>query len=224
MQPGYTDLAEHKIETGDAKLVCLPPYRLKELNEMLECGIIEPSTSSWASPISSCEKEGQHHLTVCRLNSVSTMDAYPMPRVDDMIDQIGGTKFISTLDLTKGYWQVPVAEKDREKSAFSTSFGLFQFTRMPFDLQGAPATFQRMVDRLLNGLGDFANAYIDDVIIYSKTWKDNLNHLEIVLDCLVQAGLKAKPTKCQLGRVCLPGTCDWRWESATRTCKDTGDQ
>ena len=211
VQPGYTDLAEHKIEAGDAKPVRLPPYRLpqayqemvrKELTEMLECGIIEPSTSSWASPIVPVKKK-DNTIRLCvdyrRLNSVSTMDAYPMPRVDDMIDQIGGAKFISTLDLTKGYWQVPVAEKDREKTAFSTPFGLFQFTRMPFGLQGAPATFQRMVDRLLNGLGDFANAYIDDVIIYSKTWKEHLNHLEIVLDRLVQAGLKAKPTKCQLG-------------------------
>ena len=87
---------------------------------------------------------------------------------------------LSTIDLTKGYWQVPVAVEDRPKTAFTSPMGLFQFTRMPFGLQGAPATFQRMVDKLLDGLSDFASAYLDDIIIYSDNWKDHLSHLDLV--------------------------------------------
>ena len=122
-----------------------------------------------------------------------------MPRVDDLIDQVAGSPYITTLDLTKGYWQVPVAKEDCEKTAFTTPFGLYQFTRMPFGLHGAPATFQRMVDKLLNGLNEFASAYIDNVIMFSKTWNDHLQHLEAVLGKLREAGLTVKQKKCQLG-------------------------
>ena len=127
------------------------------------------------------------------------MDVYPMPRVDEIIDRVGSAKFISTLDLTKGYWQVPVREGDREKTAFSTPSGPFQFTRMPFGLQGAPATFQRLVDKLLGGMTQFSSAYIDDIIVYSETSADHLQHLQIVLLCLRKAGLTAKTRKCKFG-------------------------
>ena len=86
------------------------------------------------------------------LNRVSRVDDYPMSRIDDLLDHLGNAKFISTMDLTRGYWQVPVAEKDRDKTAFHSPFGFFQFRMMPFGLQGAPATFQRMIDCLLHGL------------------------------------------------------------------------
>ena len=99
---------------------------------------------------------------------MSQVDAYPMPRVDDLIDRVGNAHYITTLDLTKGYWQVPVAAEDQPKTAFTTPSGLFQFRRMPFGLQGAPATFQHMVDKLLDGLDDFASADIDD-LIFSPT-------------------------------------------------------
>ena len=122
-----------------------------------------------------------------------------MPRVDDLIDRVSLAPYITTLDLTKGYWQVPVAVGDREKTAFTTPLGLFQFTRMPFGLKGAPATFQRMVDKILNGLGKFASAYIDDVIVFSKTWNEHLKHLEIVLSKIQEAGLTIKKKKCQFG-------------------------
>ena len=100
-------------------------------------------------------------------------------------------------DLTKGYWQVPVAPADREKTAFTTPFGLFQFRRMPFGLQGAPATFQRMVDYLLDGFNEFAGAYLDDVIVYSSSWKDHLWHLQQALQRIQQAGLTLRRKKCQ---------------------------
>jgi len=81
-----------------------------------------------------------------RLNSVSKFDAYPMPQVDDLIDRLSGAVYISTIDLTRGYWQVPLAKEAREKTAFATPFGLYHFTVMPFGLQGAPATFQRLME------------------------------------------------------------------------------
>ena len=169
---------------------------------MLDHGIIEHSSSDWASPLVIVRKKDSS-LRLCmdyrRLNSHSKADAYPMPRVDDLIDLVAGSPYITTLDLMKGYWQVPVAKEDREKTVFTTPFGLYQFTRMPFGLQGAPATFQRMVDKLLNGLNEFAGAYIDDVIVFSKTWSDHLHHLEAVLGKIQEAGLTIKWKKCQFG-------------------------
>lgn len=134
---GRTTFGEHRIETGDARPIRLPPYRLpyaykdevlRDLREMQENGIIEPSTSEWSSPIVLVEKK-DGTLRMCvdyrRLNSVSQADAYPMPRIDDSIDRLGKAKYITTIDWTRGYWQVPVAEASRPKTAFATPLGLF---------------------------------------------------------------------------------------------------
>jgi len=179
-------LIEHGIQTGEAQPIRLPPYRLphayrdivqKELREMLAHRVIEPSTSDWAAPIVLVKKkDGSLRLCVDyrRLNSVSKADAYPMPRIDELIDQLGKAQYLSTLDLTKGYWQVPVSADAQQKTAFTTPFGLFEFKRMPFGLQGAPVTFQRMMDKLLDGLGDFARAYIDDLVVFSTSLEEHL--------------------------------------------------
>ena len=208
-EPGRTTLAQHAIETGDARPIRQPPYRLAhaycelvktELQEMQESGLIEPSTSEWASPIVLVKKkDGTLRLCVDyrKLNAVSQADAYPMPRIDELIDRLGQARYITTLDLTRGYWQVPVSPESRTKTAFTTPFGLFQFKVMPFGLQGAPATFQRMMDRVTNGLEDFAAAYIDDVVIHSTTWEEHVDHIRQVLSRLRKAGLTAKPRKCQ---------------------------
>ena len=109
-----------------------------------------PLRAEWSSPIVLVRKQdGALRLCIdyrC-LNELSTMDAYPMPRVHEIIDRVGKANFFSTLDLAKGYWQVPVAEVDRPKTSFSTPFGLYQFIMMPFGLKGAPATFQRLMDK-----------------------------------------------------------------------------
>ena len=210
--PGQTDLVEHKIPTGDAHPVRLPPYRLpqayrdtvaKELKEMEEDGIIAPSSSEWSFPIVLVKKK-DGSLRMCvdyrRLNSSSPVDAYPMPRIDDIIDRLGEAKYISTLDLTRGYWQVPVAPEDQCKTAFVTPFGLYQYKVMPFGLKGAPATFQRLMDKVINGLQEFSAAYLDDIVIFSNTWEAHTKHLRAVLQRLRMAGLTGKPSKCQFAQ------------------------
>ena len=209
--PGRTAIIEHDIETGTARPIRLPPYRLphayretvkKEIAEMLEHGVIEPSTSEWSAPIVLVKKkDGTMRFCVDyrRLNGVSEADAYPMPRIDEMIDRLGQAKYITTLDLTKGYWQVPLTKKAQTKTAFVTPFGLYHFNVMPFGLQGAPATFQRLMDRVLQGLEEYAAAYLDDVVIYSSNWKDHLYHLRQVLERIQDAGLTMKLSKCQFG-------------------------
>ena len=99
--------------------------------------------------------------------------------------------------MTCGYWQVPVSERDRPKTAFNTPFGLYQFNVMPFGLQGAPATFQRKMDYLVDGCGAFAAAYLDDLVVFSGSWEDNLIYLIETFKRLRRAGLTAKPSMCQ---------------------------
>ena len=112
---------------------------------MLNAGIIEESNSEWASPIVLVQKKDKS-LRLCvgyrRLNAVSEMDPYPVPRIEDLLDLLGRARFLTTLDLSKGYWQVKMKKSARDKTAFVTPYGLYQFTRIPFRLSGAPSTFQ----------------------------------------------------------------------------------
>ena len=147
-KPGRTTVIKHRITTGHVKPIRLPPYRIpyayretvrEELRQMEREGVIERSSSEWAAPIVLLKKKDAT-LRMCvdyrRLNNVSEMDAYLMPRIDDLIDRVGKAKFITTLDLSRGYWQVPVRKEDQPKTAFTTPYGLFQFRVMPFGLPG----------------------------------------------------------------------------------------
>ena len=135
-----------------------------------------------------------------KLNQVAKFDAYPMPRIDEVIDKIGPVKYITTLDLAKGYWQIPLSPESKEKTAFVTPFGLYEFEVMPFGLHNAPATFQRMMDHVFQGCESFAGAYLDDVVIFSLTWEEHLKHLAEVFSRLNEAGLTVKPQKCQFAQ------------------------
>ncbi len=134
-----------------------------------------------------------------RLNEISEFDGYPMPWVDELLDRLGRARYISTLDLTKGYWQVPLSKMAKPKTAFSTPNGHWQYRTLPFGLHGAPATFQRMMDILLRPHQSYAAAYLDDVVIHSERWEDHLDRLRRVLMELRRAGLSANPRKCHLG-------------------------
>ena len=207
---GRTNVVQHLIET-EAQPIRQHPYRVPitmretlkaELDLMSKLDIIQPSRSPWASPVILVEKK-DGGLRFCvdyrKLNDVSKFDAYPMPRVEEVLESVGSATIFSTLDLCKGYWQVPMEEKSREKTAFTTPFGLFEFNVMPFGLHNAPATFQRMMNEALQECQDFAKAYIDDVVIYSSTWEEHLDHLDRVFRCLQKAGLTLKRSKCQFG-------------------------
>ena len=132
-----------------------------------------------------------------KLNEATHHDAYPLPRVDATLDSLAGSIFFTTLDLASGYWQVELEPRDKEKTAFSTSKGHFEFNVMPFGLTNAPATFQRLMKCTLAGLvGDQCLIYLDDVIIFSSTFNDHLRRLASVFDRLRAAGLKLKASKC----------------------------
>ncbi len=208
--PGRTTVIHHEIRTPPG-VVRQRAYRIpearrpaieEEVKKMLELGIVEPSRSPWASPIVMVPKL-DNTLRFCndirKLNEVSTFDGYPMPRVDELLDRLGKARYISTLDLTKGYCQVPLVPSSREKTAFSTPSGHWQYRVLPFGLHGAPATFQRLMDVILRPHQEYAAAYLDDVVIHSESWEAHLERLRRVLMQLRRAGLKANPRKCHLG-------------------------
>ncbi|XDV38527.1 hypothetical protein PO909_007906 [Leuciscus waleckii] len=170
---------------------------------MVDLGVIEPSSSEWCSPVVLVpKKDGTLRFCVdfSKLNSVSAFDPYPMPRVDELIERLGKAKYLTTLDLCKGYWQVPLTETAKELTAFRVPSGLYHFNVMPFGLHGAAATFQRLVDQVLRGMDDVAAAYLDDIVVFSATWKEHLEHLAEVFDRLQGAGLVANAKKCHIAK------------------------
>lgn len=206
---GRTSKLKHTIHTGDSQPVRqpvrrLPPHRKQEmhtlLQEMRQNDVIQPSSSPWAAPIVLVrKKDGSTRFCVDyrKLNSVTRKDAYPLPRIDDTLDTLVGSRWFSTLDLTSGYWQVEMDEKDRHKTAFCTPEGLFEFNVMPFGLCNAPATFQRLMDLVLAGLQwSHCLVYLDDVIVLGGNFENHLHNLRAVFDRIQEAGLKLKPSKC----------------------------
>ena len=135
-----------------------------------------------------------------RINKETVPDSYLMPRVEEIIDCLGEAKYLSVLDLNKGFHQVPMKQDDIEKTAFCTPWGKYEYLFMPFGLRNAPSTFQRLMDLVLNDMLDFSRAYIDDVVIFSNSWKEHLQHLKAVLERLREVGLTAKPSKCAWAR------------------------
>ncbi|KAI2645080.1 Transposon Ty3-I Gag-Pol polyprotein [Labeo rohita] len=176
-RPGRTELIKHTIHLTNPTPSRQQPYRIPE---RLELGVVEPSTIEWISPLVIVPKK-DGSLCVCvdfrKLNAQSKFDAYPMPRIDDLLEWIGQARYITTLDLCKGYWQVPLDPNSKSLTAFGTPVGLYQFTVLPFGLHGAPATFQRLMDQVLQGCEEWAAAYLDDVVIYSHNWEEHLSHL-----------------------------------------------
>ena len=208
---GRTRLLYHHIRTGDTQPIRQRARRLpfhqhsqvrKLLNDMLDNGIIEPSTGPWASPIVLVRKKDggiRFCIDFRKLNQNTQKDAQPLPRIDETLDALDGACYFSTLDLASGYWQVELHPKDKEKTAFVTPFGFYQFRVMPFGLCNAPATFQRLMERVLAGLHwSSCLVYLDDIIVYSRSVEEHLTLLGEVFARLRKAGLKIKPSKCHL--------------------------
>ena len=174
----------------------------KTIDSMLDAGVIEPSRSEWASPpVLVRKKDGswRYCIDYRSVNNVTVKDAYPLPLIEECIDSLAGKKWFCTLDMNSGYWQIPVAEEDKEKTAFLTRYSLYQFTRMPFGSSNSPATFQRAMHIVLNGLiWERVIVYLDDINVMGATVEEKLDHLEVVLQRLQEFGLKLKPRKCAL--------------------------
>ena len=209
---GRTTLVEHSIpvEAG-TRPIRLPPHRLgpekeaeaeRQVKDLLQKGMIEPAGGAWSSPVVLVKKkDGKWRFCVDyrRLNAVTQQDAYPLPRIDDSLDALAGSKYFSTLDLVSGYWQVPLDADAREKSAFATRSGLWKWRVLPFGLTSAPATFQRLMERVLYGLHwKSLLLYLDDIIVIAPDFKTHIQRLEEVFRRLQGAGLKLKPSKCEL--------------------------
>ena len=206
---GNTPLLEHGIETHGPPL--RQPYRrqnpavhreeMTQVQQMLSSNVIRPSNSPWASPVVMVRKK-DGSLRFCvdfrQLNAPTIKDAHSLPRIDDLLDALHEAKWFSTLDLKSEYWQVPIAEQDKEKTAFRTSSGqLFEFNQVPFGLCNAPATFSRLMDQVLAGLHwETCLFYLDDIIVFSSTWEEHLARLREVFERLRHAKLKLGAAKC----------------------------
>ena len=209
--PGKTDVIFHDIDVGESSPIKQHPYRAgpakqahlnEELKYMKENGIIEESESEWSSPCILVPKP-DCSFRFCtdfrKVNSVTKSDTYPLPRVDDCIDHVGKAKFVSTFDLLKGYWQVPLTPRAKEVSAFVTPQGLYQYKVLPFGLKNAPASFQRLMNNVLKGMTN-VEVYIDDIIVYNDTWKEHMESVRALFNRLSEAKLTVNLAKSQLGK------------------------
>lgn len=207
---GTTNAAAHRIATTGVEPIRVAPRRCppsareeirRQVFEMIEDGVAEESFSPWAAPVVLVKrKDGRLRFCVDyrRLNEVTVKDAYPLPRVDDLLDHVGDARIFTSLDLASGYWQVPVHPEDREKTAFVTPDGLYQFRQMPFGLCNAPATFQRLMDRVLGRLKwEMCLVYMDDVLIFGAGFREHLARLDSVLSAVQSAGLTLNISKCR---------------------------
>ena len=179
----------------------------EELRKMLEAGIITPSVSAWSFPIAiASKKDGKLRFCVDCRTFKRRMKAYRwhLPNMEEILDDLEGSSVFTTLALFSGYWQVRMAENFKEKTTFFCRFGTFQFELMPFGLMNAPFTFQRMMDQLFRELV-FVSFFLDDVVLFSRTVKEHISHLEDVFKVIDASGLKLKVAKCRQSQTRLLG-------------------
>ena len=209
---GYCDEVSHRIRTKDDIPVkvphrMIPPHHWGEVREYLQQSldrnVIRPSCSPYAAPVVLARKK-DGKLRMCidyrSLNAKTHKDAYPLPRIEEALEALNGAKYFASLDLAHGFNQIPMAEEDMEKTAFRVGTGgLYEYTRMPFGLCNAPATFMRLMDKVF-GDENFQTLliYLDDILIFGRTFEEMIESLDMVLSRLTKYNLKVKPEKCQL--------------------------
>lgn len=211
---GPTPLVKHEIRLEDPTPL-KQRYRPRnpatqeiideEVSKMMKEGIIQPSKSPWSSPVVIArKKDGKPRFCVDfrRVNKVTKKDAYPLPQVNATLDKLRGAKYLSTIDLKNGYWQVPLTEESKPITAFTVpGKGLFEFTVMPFGLHSAPSTFQRLLDKVITpDMAPHAFAYLDDIVICTGTFEGHVRVLHKVFKRLYDAKLRPNPDKCQFFR------------------------
>ncbi|CAL2259851.1 unnamed protein product [Prunus armeniaca] len=205
---------EHEIQlVGDSPLPNLGLYRTsvtesdeikKQIQGLLEQGVIKPSCSPCGSPVLLVpKKDGDWRMCVDyrALNKITIKNRYPLPRIDDLLDQLHGARYFTKLDLKSGYHQVRIHDEDTWKTAFKTKQGLFEWLVMPFGLCNAPATFMRLMNEVLRPfIDDFVIVYLDDILIFSVTWEEHLHHIAQVLEVLRTNQLQLNGKKCEFGK------------------------
>ena len=213
-----TNVVRHEIHTKTDAPVSSKIYRYpyhfkeivnKEINDLLEQNIIRPSISAWNSPVWIVPKKTdatgvkKYRLVIDyrKLNEQTIGDAYPIPNISDILDQLGQSKYFTTLDLASGYHQIEMHPQDAEKTAFSIPLGHYEFNRMPFGLKNAPSTFQRLMNTVLSGLqGTRCLVYLDDIVIFADSLQNHNKKLIEIFERLKKFNLKIKPSKCEFLR------------------------
>ena len=203
-------IVKHTIEVNNSRPIVQRPYRKTEQQEtaitdlcqkFLHDKIIRPSQSPWASPVVLQRKKDaswRFCIDYRKLNEVTEKDNYPLPRIQEIFDALQGAKYFTKLDFHGGYHQIPIDERDKPKTAFVTRAGQWEFNVMPQGIKNGPPSFQRIVDRLLGKMQwHCALAYIDDIIVYSKSISEHLQHLEQILSLLYHANFRLNPIKCE---------------------------
>lgn len=214
----FTSSVKHCIRTKTEDPIYIRPFRnapsqneeiQRQVDKLLANDIIRESHSPWSAPVhlvpkkldATGEKKYRMVVDYRRLNDVTIDDKYPLPNITDLFDKLGKSTYFSTIDLASGYHQIEVEESDRSKTAFTTQSGHYEFSRMPFGLKTAPATFQRAMDNVLRGLqGIHCMVYLDDIIVYSSSLQEHIDKLRLVFDRLRQTNFKVTLDKSEFLR------------------------
>lgn len=212
-RPGKCIVGEHRVTLIPGTTRARPPmYKVpmamreeveRQITELLEWDFIYPVHSPGAHPIvCALKKDGSIRICVDyrSLNAITVADSFPMGNVTELLYSIAGARYISVLDMTRGYWQIPLEEESQSLTAFATHNGLYAWKVMPYGLRSSAATFQRVVNGLLAGHRQYACAYIDDVAVFSETWEDHISHLKSVLQTIRDAKLTVNPSKCRFAQ------------------------
>ena len=217
-QLSCTNNVVHDIDTKDHKPIFNKTYRYpaahkeevkRQIDEMQKQKIIRPSNSPWNSPLwvvpkkmdASGKTKWRIVIDFRKLNDITEADKFPLPNIEDILDNLGRAKYFTTLDLTSGFHQVSMNERDIPKTAFSTEDGHWEYTKMPFGLKNAPATFQRLMNSVLPGLTPKqCLVYLDDIIIFGNSLEQHNERLTSVLRTLEKNNLKVQPDKCEFLR------------------------
>lgn len=211
---GATNMMEHVIDTGDAVPIKQRHYPASrpiqsfinsELDKMLQMDVVEPSSSAWSNPIVVVKKSSGDYrfcLDFRKLNELTKKDAYPLPYMSSILDKLGNSSVLSSLDLKSAFWQIPLSPESKEKTAFAVpGRGLFQFKRMPFGLSNAPASMQRLVDVIFGPeLEPFVFVYLDDIVVVTPDFPTHLRILREVFLRLRHANLSLNFEKCNFAR------------------------